>query len=483
MSGFFSAALKINGTIDEIEPSGYIALRDVSFLAEANNLTYHTGLLVNIDGQDISIDSLLIQNSPDVSDGGTITGMGRAVLDGVDLRSSQISLGGRLKVLSPNSRYAAAPAYGDLVIATRGNIEFRSDEEGMHLNAPITIRSANLTIPPTQGAYQNTNRNFVYRFVSDTTDTSSGSMDFESLIAHSQKENNGQAAAKKTDFNYTINLEVEDEARIVFVLSREINQNLTAVLGGNVLYESHGGRTDIQGELKLLEGSTLEFIKTFRADGSIRFESDLTNPYLNITATYVDYYQPPDTIAGFNEVQVGVKIKLRGPLEELDKNFVKDENNIAVYYGEKSIEDDEPDPTKDASDAIMFIITGRFAEDLNQRERTAATGQFTGAATSIAGSLLGGVLNQYFGEYVTGVELRRVGTETRFVFSGRAGSFRYQVGGSQDVFQNISQANLRIEYPVYRGLALRFERREDMRERAVINEMVNELGLRYRFEF
>jgi hypothetical protein len=485
LTGLFDAAIKINGTIEDIQPTGHLAFREVSFLAEANNLVYNAGILVNLDGQNIVIDSLLIQNGSDVRDGGTITGMGRAVLDGFELVSSQISLGGRLKVLSPNSRYAGAPVYGDLVIATRGNIEFRSDADGMHLNAPITIKTANLTIPPAQGAYQNTTRGFVYRFVQDTTDTAVGRMDFESLIAHSQKTGNGNgtAAARKTDFNYTINLQVEDEARIVIVLSREINQNLTAVLRGNVLYESHGGRTDIQGELKLLEGSTLEFIKTFRADGSVRFESDLTNPYLDITATYVDYYYPPDTLAGFNEVQVGVKIKLRGPLADLDKNFVKDEDNIAVYYGEKSIEDDEPDPTKDASDAIMFIITGRFADDLNMNERTAATSQFSGAATSIAGSLIGGVLNQYFGEYVSGVEFRRVGTETRFVFSGRAGGFRYQVGGTQDVFQNISQANLRIEYPVYRGLSLRFERREDIRERAVINEMVNELGLRYRFEF
>jgi hypothetical protein len=484
MGGYFSADLDIDGSIDNIEPSGYLALRDVSFLAEANNLIYHAGLVVNIERQNISIDSLLVQNAPGEPGGGTLTGSGRAVLDGFSLVSSQLSIGGRLKVLSPNSRYAGAPAYGDLVIATRGNIEFRTDEAGSYLTAPVTIRTADLTIPPAQGAYQNTNQSFVYKYVQDTVSTTEGPMDFESLIAHTRKESNGNGQnGKQTPFNYSINLEVEDEARIVFVLSRELNQNLTAVLRGNVLYESQGDRTDIQGELKLLEGSTLEFIKTFRADGSIRFESDLTNPYLNITATYVDYYYPADTVAGLNEVQVGVKIKLRGPLADLRKNFVQDENNIAVYYGEESIEDDEPDPTKDASDAIMFIVTGRFTEDLNQRERSAASNQFTGAATAIAGSLLGGVLNQYFGEYVTGVELRRVGSETRFVFSGRAGSFRYQLGGSQDVFQNVSQANLRIEYPVYKGLSLRFERREDFRERAVINEMINELGLRYRFEF
>ena len=484
LSGSFSAKLDINGTKDDLQKEGYLAVRNVSFISEANNLIYNAGLRVDIHGNDIMIDTILVQNGPDVPDGGTISGNGKAVIDGFDVKSGVISVGGRLKLLSKNSRSSAAPVYGNLVITTRQNIEFRVDGASMFLKAPIIVKHADLTIPPSPGAYQNTNRSFVYKFVKDSLNSASDKLDFESLIAYNEQLSADNAPAEKqSNFNYSVSLEVEDEAKIVFVLSREINQNLTAVLTGNVLYENVRGAADIQGELKLLEGSTLEFIKTFNARGSIRFESDISNPYLNITASYLNYYSPADSTEGLNEVLVGVKIKINGPLNDLNKTFVKEENNIAVYYGSENIDKDEPDPTKDASDAIMFIITGRFANDLNQREKTAATDQFSGAATSIAGSVLGGILNQYFGEYVSGVELRRVGSETRFVFSGRAGSFRYQLGGSGNVFQNISQANLKIEYPVYKGLSLRFERREDVRERSVINEMVNELGLRYRFEF
>jgi hypothetical protein len=186
LAGFFSASVDITGTTEDISPSGYIALRDVSFLAEANNLTYQAGLKITLEKDVVSLDSILIQNTSEVRDGGTISGNGRAELDGFALRSAQVSVGGRLKVLSQESRYAASPVYGDLVIATRGNIEFNMGEERTFLKVPISIRSADLTIPPTQGAYQNTNRSFVYKFVQDTVDTASIPMDFESLVDYSK---------------------------------------------------------------------------------------------------------------------------------------------------------------------------------------------------------------------------------------------------------------------------------------------------------
>ncbi|MCK7518416.1 MAG: hypothetical protein MZV64_12205 [Ignavibacteriales bacterium] len=106
---------------------------------------------------------------------------------------------------------------------------------------------------------------------------------------------------------------------LTFILSREFNQNLVAVLRGNFQYESIDGKPVAQGELELLEGSTLEFIKTFNADGKIRFESELGNPYLDITATYKNFYYPEEgstngegAQSGGDEVEVAIKMKIKG---------------------------------------------------------------------------------------------------------------------------------------------------------------------------
>jgi uncharacterized membrane protein YeaQ/YmgE (transglycosylase-associated protein family) len=311
-------------------------------------------------------------------------------------------------------------------------------------------------------------------------------MDFESLVNYSKKGSvqRSTGRVKKSYFNYNIDVTVQEGATIVFVLYKELNQNLTAVLKGNFLYERIDGKSNAQGELTLLEGSTFEFIKTLQAEGTISFDGELTNPKLNIIATYKNYYNPADsTTSGIQEVLVAVKIKINGSLKELGKNFIKEENNIAVYYGADNIDNNIPDPTKDASDAAYFLIAGRFASDMTPQDKNAASGQLTNTATSMAGSVLGGFLNNSLGNYVRNVELRRVGTATKFNISGSVNKFQYTIGGTTDLFQDLSQAAIKIEYPLLKSLLIRLERKQAIIETNSLNEMIDELGLKYRFEF
>src|SRR5690606_10131528 len=104
-------------------------------------------------------------------------------------------------------------------------------------------------------------------------------------------------------------------------------------------------------------------------------------------------------------------------------------------------------------------------------------------AANLAGSVLGGVLNRYLGDYVRSVQLRQVGSETKFNLMGRAGKFRYDIGGSTDVFQDLSSANVKIEYPIIPRLLIRLERKEAINESTLSNEIFSELGLKYRFDF
>lgn len=486
LSGNFTADVNIGGTIENPQPNGFISLTNGSFLAEANNLQYLTTLKVTLNNNNITVDTLKIQNAGGTRYGGTMFGQGKAGLENFNLVSADFFMNGELKVLDEVSKSASPAVYGDLVIATRGQVEFKLEEGRAYLEAPITVKRANLTFPPTQSAYQNTNADFVYKFVeAEYADTGDGTgPDFEALVRLSQQRGTTQriTASKETGFDYSIDIQVEEEATIIFVLSKEFNQNLTAVLKGDFKLVNEDGRTRALGELQLLEGSTLQFIKTLTADGSIRFENELANPYLNIVATYRDYYDNPATEV-VEDVDVAVKIKIKGYLQELDKNFIQEQDNVAVYYGSEDIENDNIDRTKTTSDAVMFLITGKFAEDLSQGEQQQAGSLVATQATSLAGSVLGGFLNRHLGNYVRNIEVRRVGTETRFSLVGRAGDFKYTLGGSSGVFSDLSNASIKIEYPITRRFFIRVERREEITETNISNEMINELGLKYRFEF
>ena len=486
LTGTLKSNFEITGTYNDLKPSGYIELSKVLFVAESNNIEYNAEMKVSILNKNLNLENLVLQNIEGEKDGGKISGNGTAILNGFKMVSSDFNINGDLKILNDGSKSASPTIYGDLVIGTNGNVEFKMNEDGAFLKAPIIVKKAMLTLPPTQGAYRNTSDSFIYKYLIDTTKVNKNNMDFESLVNYSKKGSVQRSSGriKRSYFNYNIDVTVQEGATIIFVLYKELNQNLTAVLKGDFLYERIDGKSNAQGELTLLEGSTLEFIKTLQAEGTITFEGDLTNPNLNVTATYKNYYNPADsTTAGVQEVLVAVKIKINGPLKELGKNFIKEENNIAVYYGADNIDNNIADPTKDASDAAYFLIAGRFASDMTPQDKNAASGQFSNTATSMAGSVIGGLLNNSLGNYVRNVELRRVGTATKFNLSGSVNKFRYTIGGTTDIFQDLSQANIRIEYPILNSLIIRLERKQAVIETNNSNQMIDELGLKYRFEF
>jgi autotransporter translocation and assembly factor TamB len=486
LRGTLKSNFEITGTYNDLKPNGYLELSNVIFVAESNNIEYNAEMKATIQNQNLTLENLALQNVNGEKDGGKISGSGTAVLNGFKLVSSDFNINGDLKVLNEGSKSVSPTIYGDLVIGTNGNVEFKMNEDGAFLKAPIIVKKAMLTLPPSQTAYRNNSDSFVYKYITDTIAVKKSDMDFESLVNYSKKGSiqRSSGRAKRSYFNYNIDVTVQDGATIIFTLYKELNQNLTAVLKGDFLYERVDGKSNAQGELTLMEGSTLEFFKTFQAEGSIKFEGDLTNPNLNITATYKDYYSPADTTtSGGQEVLVAVKIKISGPLKELGKNFIKEENNIAVYYGADNVDNNIVDPTKDASDAAYFLVAGRFASEMSPQDKNAASSQFSNTATSMAGSVIGGLLNNSLGNYVRNVEARKVGTQTKFNISGSVNKFRYTIGGTTDIFQDLSQANIKIEYPILKSLLIRLERKPAVIETNSSNEMIDELGLKYRFEF
>jgi hypothetical protein len=284
----------------------------------------------------------------------------------------------------------------------------------------------------------------------------------------------------KIPFNFDFKIEVEKEAKVVFVLSREFKQNLTAYLGGKLEYSEINEVPIARGELTLLDGSKLDFIKTFQADGNIKFLDEIDNPYVNVTATYESFYSPDTVRTGTNEWDVRIIIKLEGPAKNITASFLQDEKNIEVYKSRRNANQFELDATKTGSDAMFFIIVNKFPEDASLQESNFAAS----TAASLAGSIVGNVLNEKLGDVVRSVNVQQVGTETKFSLIGKVADFRYEIGGTSQVFQDLSRANVRIEHPLFfPNFIIRFDRKEPPYQSSTYSEMINELGLKYSFVF
>jgi hypothetical protein len=479
--GKLETDIYITGTVSKPVAIGYFSINEANFKLTNNNLDYDLNAKIWIDDEDITLESITLQNEFGTKQGGTLKGQGLVKLKEFKLDSTLIKINGDLKVLDDISKSSSPLVYGDVAFKTRGDIVYSSKGGNSYVSLPISITVADIVIPLGKSAYSSSS-GFKYEYAKSDEEVDKLISELDSLIRTTQKkdsvENNKNGISK---FNYTLDIKLDTEAEVVVVLSKELDQDLVAILGGNFFLESIDGKTRSGGELKLLEGSSLSFIKTFSARGSVRFDK-ISNPIIDITSTYSDYYYPPSSSNGPAEQEVAVKIKLRGPLSELNQNFIKDENNIGVYMGRNDIEEDKKDPTKSATDAMYFLIIGKFpGDDDNQNDRNVVAS----TTTALAGSLIGEVLNQYFDNYVTGFQLRNTGTETKFNLIGRVWKIKYEIGGSTEVLQDLSRANVKMQYPITERLQLRVERKESENQTtsSINNPLFFEGGFKYNFEF
>ncbi|MEJ2104843.1 MAG: hypothetical protein P8X47_09740, partial [Ignavibacteriaceae bacterium] len=475
LHGLLNGKVNFNGPYDDINSSGNLSVENASFVLEAVNLKYLLSANLNVEENKLILTNLTLKNEPGISNGGTITASGKInhnnfVFDNINIRAS-----GDLKLLDERSKAVNPAFYGDISIKTRNDIVFTSTKSRNWLSADLILkRGSGVTYSPVQSAFSNENDKFKYMFISNEGE-SLLQKQIDSLI---QLANQKKEIEEKIPFDLDLKIAVENEAKMVFVLSREFKQYLTAYLGGNFEYSIIDNNPVAQGELTLLDGSKLDFIKTFDAEGSVKFLDQLDNPYVNVTATYESYYSPDTTRT--NEYDVQVRIKLDGPAKSITSNFLRDEKNIEVYKKRRGYSQFELDATKNASDALFFIIVNKFPEDATLQESNLAVSTLS----SLAGSVIGNVLNEKFGDLIRSVNIQQVGTETRVSLIGKVEEFRYEIGGTSQVFQDLSRANVKIERPViFPNLIVRFDRREPSYQSATFSEMINELGLKYSFIF
>jgi len=478
LKGLLKGEVKFSGSYEDLQSKGEFSIGNTSFILKANNLTYLLDGNIKFENEKIILSNLHMRNEPGIKDGGVITAAGEIAHQNFEIDRIDLHATGDLKLLDERSRTINPYFFGNIAMKTRGEMVYTSTKERNYLSADLILKNgASIIYSPAQSAFTNENDKFIYIFAS-TSEEDLMKRQIDSLIQVSQKKK--EELARKIPFDLDLKIEVEKEAKMVFVLSREFKQNLTAYLGGNFEYSVIDNVPVASGELTLLDGSKLDFIKTFQAEGNVKFLDELDNPYINVIAKYESSYSPDTLRSGANDYDVQVRIKLEGPAKNLTTNFLRDENNIEVYKKRRNYSQYELDPSKTASDAIFFIIVNKFPEDATFQESNLALS----TAASLAGSIVGAVLNEKFGDVVRSVKVQQVGTETQFNLIGKVEEFRYEIGGTSQVFQDLSRANVKIEHPlIFPNLIIRFDRREPSYQSATFSEMINELGLKYSFIF
>lgn len=475
--------LSITGTLDKPVFSGFINLNQGYFRSMDTNLPYNCNVKLNFSQQGLLIDTLIVANAGGTKYPGQIKGFGSIIFDGFKPKDMSIRFNGDLALFSDASRSTSPFLYGDLKIGTSSDWLLTLRNNVLFFKGDILLKETNLTLTTSdQSTVTSSNYNVIY--VVDSSKIDLEQIRFQEILAsdNSAGKNNGEESIR---IDYEVGVKVENSARINIILSQAVNQKLLVEMRGELNYESVAGEVRAQGAFDLMNGSKLEFFKTFDAEGKIRFETDVTNPYLDIIATYTsDYIDPVNP--NLAPQDVAVKIKITGPLKDLGKNLASNTESIGVYVGQRNIQNNVRETRYDYSDAFSFILIGKFKDDLTAQDRAQVAGQTNAignTATSFLGSVLSSFVNSAVGDLVNNIQISQAGDYTKFSLSGRIQNLRYSFGGTTEVFQNIGKANLKIEYLFNPKFLIRVERKDPIGQIYVLDEKINEMALKYKFEF
>lgn len=482
INGSLNGNVQITGTFDKPEFYGSINSSGLDFVLAQNNLRYTSDLKINFDGDRIELEKFELENVGTKKRGRLYTN-GEIKIDSRGIKDLVMTVRGNLLVLGNESKPVSPKVYGDLFVQTAQPIVIRGNYNDYTITGEVDILESALIIPPIEQEYSSEEEFFVYRYVDYSPEIDPADAAF--LEAERELRGTRKAKTEKKDGVFSkvqgkIKLSLKNNVSMMLIFNQELNQRLFADLKGEVVYNFSGNQTSTQGEIELTQDSYLVFYQKFLASGKIRFESSLSNPYLDVVATYSNYYVQGDTV---NQTikDVVIKLKLIGTVENLGKNLVSNKENIEVSI------DGTADPTKDASDVVAFILVGKFKDDLTTEDKTSTISTwgstFQSAASSLLGSVITNFANSILGDVLRNVEFRKVGEETKFSFEGKVKDLRFKVGGGTDVFQNFALANIQLEYPISEKLFLRIIRKQSQLQVSKPTEMINEVGLKYKVEF
>ena len=315
-SGLLSGNISLSGSFDDIRSNGRLTLKQMQFLSDYNNLQYRAGFILNFRNNILYVDSLSLANHIGSKLQGTINGTGFARLDGFTPEEINLAFSGGLGVLGKRSKTTSKQIYGNLFMQAKDSLRYTYKSGKSNFTGSILLRDVDITFSPLQSGYS-ANNSIIYNIKEDSSKIDKEKIKYDKLVAGNKDKNNQQNSNQLSNFDYTVNVEIDNQAKIDFILSPAFNQRLSVLASGKMRYASVDGQPQAQGEFDLLDGSKLEFFKVFDAEGSIRFETKVTDPYLDILATYkTDWLQ--DNIT----TPVAVKINIAGTFSELGEKPV-----------------------------------------------------------------------------------------------------------------------------------------------------------------
>ena len=483
LSGLLICNMKLRGTVESPSYEGSVTIQNARFLFNPLGIQYLLDGKLVPNGRKIEFQGVTVRNIPADRPDGKLNLSGSFTLEGLKIKDFDLEANGQLLVMKESARRANQGLYGDLFagIGSLG-LTWQGSPSRSYVSGDVEVKYSNLTLPAMRQTQELPNSRIDIRVIDDKA------REARAVVAGEEHPGNpprnlstparstqslalvqvSPVAVSKSfldNIAYNLSIETQGPTQLRFIFSNFTNEQLLAELKGRTVFTKDGDQTRLTGELDLGNRSYYNNFKKLDATGKVRFTGDPLNPELDIVATYEGVHRDTSgtsRISG-SSVKVVVKVFITG---------TKDQPKVKMGLSEYDqlgnlIRQDRPDVE---GDAIAFLVTGSFRDELTQQDKLSLAGSnvIGGVASSILSGPLTDLLRKEFG-IVRSVDVLYYGGGTLqesadLRLTGEVGDAVFRLGGR--VLSDLNNTNISIQVPMssivgsekWRNLLLEAER-------------------------
>jgi hypothetical protein len=485
LSGNLICNMKLRGTVESPAYEGSVVLQNARFLFNPLGIQYLVDGKLVPNGRKIAFEDVVVRNIAEDRPDGKMSLSGSFSLEGLKIKDFDLAANGQLLVMKESAGRANQGLYGDLFAGTGPlGIKWKGSPSRSFVTGEVSLRYANLTLPPTKQTQDLPNSRIEVKVIDDLKSDSASAKTGEGQSRPGVKTapvtlppvrplaavQDDPAPSQKSFLDnivYNLAIETQGVTQLRLVFSNFTNEQLLAELKGRTAFTRDGDQMHLTGELELGNRSYYNNFKKLDATGKIRFTGDPLNPELDIVATYEGVHRGIDSTAGSRisggSEKVVVKVYITGTREQPKVKMGLSEYDQLGNL----ITQQRPDVE---GDAIAFLVTGSFREELTQQDKLSLAGSSVlgGVASSILSGPLTDLLRKEFG-IVRSVDVLYYGggsfQESADVrLTGEVGDAVFRLGGR--VLSDLNNTNISIQLPMsalvgsekWRNLLLEAER-------------------------
>lgn len=490
LRGVLNADLTAKGTASDPALTGNLKITKGGYLLPLTGMDYSFDADMSTDNFKLVMNKLKIYNGDD--DTRHIDLFGN--LDFKDLKISDIDLEatGDMVLLDKDVEQNDLEVYG-YILAGIGNppVKVTGSLDSLFVTGQLLIKDATISSVPLEGSGYNTgDDNFVY------IDAGNDSLKFtkDSLVTLEPGEyaklnpferagySLSQDSSKETFVNLDVNVKTESSIYASIDFNNITRDRLFGELKADLDIKTVNGSLQAFGSVDVAGDSYYRFYRDFKlSESNIKFDGDISNPVLDIKGVYSsiknnEQYGSVTT----SEVEVVITVKGSAKEPELTLNLYQDGSEVSGSDAQ--------------SDAITYLLFGRYKSELSASERTAVASSLGASVGSLyASSYLSQTVREVLPFIVDAQFNYTEGNvkDTDVELISELGDARVKFGGK--LLKDVKNFELVVDYPLNRILNLNLPEtlllefaREEKKQSLTSNQndiMTTEIKILYKIKF